>query len=305
MPCGGSAPRSKSATDRFASAQARRSRQPRERGERWQQVDVLHGILHPASSRLRARQAHDPGHADDLVVEKQSVLFFDVIAEALAVIREHGDRRGVIPAARLQTREERADDLVGERHFTVVGGEVGESFGRPIRFVRLVKMQEEKEAIRGQRAEPRFCGGKRLRSGTLDLRNRAIRGHHRKRGVVDVESLRDAGLRPQDVRRHEAPGLVSRRAKHLGQSRRARFQREPEVVANLVFERQPAGEHRHVRRECLRCVSVGAIEHDRFTRERRERRRSSRLVTVDRQSIRAKGVDDDEDDRPGPAKGLP
>ena len=226
------------------------------------------------------------------------MLFFDVVAEALAVIREHDDRRRVVPAARLEAREERADDFVRKRDLPVVRGEIRESIGRPIRLVGLVEVQEEEEAVRGQRAQPRFRGGQRLRARPLDLGDRPIRGHRRKRRVVDVEALPDAGLGAQDECGNESPGLVSRRAKHRGQRRRALAQREPQVVADLVLERQAAGEHRRVGGQRLWRVRVGAVEDDRFSRERRQSRRPSRRIAVDRQPIGAKRIDDNQDDRP-------
>ena len=226
------------------------------------------------------------------------MLFLDVVAQPLAMIGEDDDRRLVVPAARLETREERAHDFVRKRDLPVVRGEIRESIGRAVWFVRLVEVQEKEEAVRRQRVQPRVRGGQRLRPRPLDLGRRAVGGHRRKRRIVDVEALPDAGLGAQHEGGNEPPGLVSRRTKHRGQRRRPLAQREPQVVADLVLERQPAGEHRRVGGQRLGRVRVGAVENDRFPRERRQRRRPSRRIAVDRQPIGAERIDDNQDDRP-------
>ncbi len=83
------------------------------------------------------------------------MLFLDVVAESLAVIRKHDDGRAIVEAALLQPREERADDLVGVGHLAVVGRQIAKTVRRAIRFVRLVEMEKKEEAIGRQRLQPR------------------------------------------------------------------------------------------------------------------------------------------------------
>ena len=52
-------------------------------------------------------------------------------------------------------------------------------------------------------------------------------------------------------------------------------------------------------------MRVGAVEHDGLPRERRQGRRPSRRIAVDRQPIGAQRVDDDQDDRPADARQRP
>ena len=192
----------------------------------------------PAPSRgvrpTARRELHDPRHADDLVVEEQPVLFFDVVAEPFAVIGEHDDRGVVVPAARLQAREQRADDLVRERDLAVVGGKIAR-IGR----ARGTACAARRGAGRG-RSGPTSASAATRRprpasaARPLDLCDRSIGGHRRKRRVVDVEALPDAGLGAQHVGRDEPAGLVSRRAEHRGQRRRARsFSVNPRLSRTL------------------------------------------------------------------------
>ena len=128
---------------KIAAPKSGRDFEPRGRRQRWHQVDVLHRIAHASPGRLRVWQPHDPRHADYFVIEEQPVLFLDVVAQALAVIREHDDRRRVAPAACLQRAEQVADDLVGKRDLAVVGGKIREAFRRAIR--RVARRGEGKE----------------------------------------------------------------------------------------------------------------------------------------------------------------
>ncbi len=140
------------------------------------------------------------------------MLFLDVVAESLAVIREHDDGRAIVEAALLQPREKRPDDLVGVGYFAVVGRQIAETVRRPIRFVRFIEMKKEEEAIGRQRFQPGLSGGQRLWSGSLHLRDRSVRGRWRKLRIVDVESGGDSGFRSENVRRHERSRLVARAA---------------------------------------------------------------------------------------------
>ena len=137
----------------------------------------------------------------------------------------------------------------------------------------------------------------RVRAVALHLANRHLGRRHRKTGVVGVESAADAGFASQDVRRDEPAGRVAAALEQLGERDFVRLQREAEVVADAVLERQPACEHRDVRRERLRRMGPCALEQDAIRREGIDDGRGNLLVAVHRQVVRPKRVDRNQDDR--------
>ncbi len=261
-------------------------------------VDVLHR-LGDARARLRlVGHLDDERHVHGVVVEEDAVLFLAVVAEPFTVIRHEEDRRLPVQLLALERVQQPADHLVVVRHLLVVRGEAGERRPLHVRAVHVVQVQEQEEARRALAVEPLL--GRRFRVGAVapDVAHRRARRGRGHVGVEEVEPLADARVGAQHERRHDAAGGEPALVEQAGQRLGVRLQDETEVVADAVLEGELAGQHRGVRRQRLRRLRVGVIEHDAVVREGVDVRGVAVRVAVDRKVIGPQRVDGDEDDRP-------
>ncbi len=137
----------------------------------------------------------------------------------------------------------------------------------------------------------------RLCPVALHLANCHLGRRGGKARVVGVEPATDPGLCPQDVGRHEPGRGVAPALQHLRQRRLARLQREPEVVAHAVLERQTAREEGGVGRQRLRGVGPRAFEEDAIRGKGVDDRCGNLRVPVGGQAVRPQRVDQNHDNR--------
>ena len=280
------------------------------------EVDVLHHVGDAASGARVAFLLDDQGDVHGLFVHEQPVLFFAVVAEAFAVIRQQHDRRTVVQLVRLQVFHQPADDFVGICDLAVVRRVLGEPLRGRVRRVRLVEMQEQEGArrsIRGQpalrdllglgavsrsaagacHAEARSRASERRRACHAEARSRA----GERRLVEELEALADPRVLAQQVRGHHGRCGVPAVAKHLRQQPLSALHWGAVIIAHAVLEWQSSGEQRRVGGERLRRVGVRALEQHAVRSERVDGRRADARVAVGRQVIGPQRVDRDHDDR--------
>jgi len=127
--------------------------------------------------------------------------------------------------------------------------------------MRFAEMQEKERARRANRVEPVF--GNLLRLGAVAhqriSRSTFVRWQF---SVEEGKPARDAGIFPQQERRHDSAGRVSAVAQQLGH--RPRRIRQPVAghVANACLEWQATGQQGRMRRKGLRHVRVRSLEDD-------------------------------------------
>ena len=239
----------------------------------------------------------DQRHVNRFVVDEQSVLLLAVIPEPFTVIRQQHDRGTVVELTRLQVLEKMPDDFVAVGNLAVVRQVLAEPWRRRVRPVRLVEMEEQERSRRSDRGEPALGDGFRDRAVALRLAEPGVgRGGHL--AVEEIKPLGDAGVLPQHEGRDNAAGGVAALAQQLRQHALARPDGKSGVVADAGLERQVTGQQRRVSRKGLRSVRVGALEHHAIGCQAVDGRRPDFLVAVDRQVIRAQGVDRNDDNRP-------
>ena len=229
------------------------------------------------------------------------MLLLAVVPEALAVVRQQDDQGVVVQAARAQGVEQAADDLVGVRDLAVVRCVARETVRRRVGRVRLVQMQkqEDRRTGDGRLFEPAFGHLQRIAPVTLHLDARCAGRSLRQAVVVGLETARQTHLLPEHVRRDHRGRPVAERGQELRQQRLLGTDREAQVVAHAVLDRQQPGEHRDVGRQRLRRVRIRALEQHRVGDEPVDGRRLYPLVPVGGQPIGPQGVDGDEHDRAG------
>ena len=235
------------------------------------------------------------------------MLLLAVVAETLAVVGEQDDQGVVVEAARAEGIEQAAHDLVGVGDLAVVGLVASEPCGRRIRRVRFVQVEEQKEARVGARArvEPALGRLHRVGAVALHLNARPIGRSRRQAVVIGIEAAREADLPAEHVGRDHGGRPVAERSQQIRQQGLLRADRETQVVAHAVLDRQQAGEHRDVGGQRLRRVRVGALEEHRVRDEPVDGRRLHPRVPIGGQPIGPQGVDGDEHDRSGdPQRGL-
>ena len=200
---------------------------------------------------------------------------------------------------RLQVLHQTSDDLVGVRDFAVVGRQTRlEMLG--VWRARLVEVQEKKHARGPGGGEPAFRDGFRLgavapqRAGVLGEADTMPRWGDI--GVEEVEATGDAGFAAKESGRDRRAGPVAAIVQKLRQQALGGVERNA-LVADACFERQPAGEHRDVGGQGLRRVRVRAFEQHAVGRERVERRRLDRSVSVQWKVVGSQRVDRNENDR--------
>ena len=121
--------------------------------------------------------------------------------------------------------------------------------------MRLVQVKEEERLLPVVLRNPVFRDRDRLGARPLHLADRHLgSGRRRQSGVVIVEAASEPRVLPQDVGRDGSARRVPRAPQPLGQRADPVVEREPDVVASAVLERQPSGEERCVGRQRLRAV---------------------------------------------------
>ena len=242
---------------------------------------------------------HEKWDLDGLTVEEHPVLALAMVPEPLPMIREEHDQRAVVEAPLLQVLKERAHDGVGSGHLAVVGVRVAAEEGLPGFVGGMGLVQVEKAEYPGllHAIQPLDQETGRLVSGPLHVSDRLSGRRGLDVVVVEVEAARDAAGSGEDDRGHGSPRRISLLLQHLGERRNGRIETISPVVEDTVNRWERSGEKGCVRRQGERDVAVGLLEEDGLSSQGRERRRFDARVAVERQVIRAEGVDDDEEDR--------
>ena len=193
----------------------------------------------------------------DGLIQENAVFLFLVIAQPFAMVRRKHDERRLVQAARLQKIDEFPHQRVAVRNLAVVRVRVLLAIRRRrcVRRVRLVQVEKKEERPLLVPGDPLFGDGQRLGARSLHLPDRCFRScGDGECCVVVVEAAIDARVFSQDVRRNGRTGGIARAFHAFSECRDVSIQREPDIVAGSVLERQQPGQHRRVRWQRLRAV---------------------------------------------------
>ena len=217
------------------------------------------------------------------------MLVLAVIPQTFAVVGKKNDQSTIVDAERFEPREQTADDVIRLGDLAVVG--------RLVRRVRLVDVEEEKERLLRVLLDPRQRELQRFVPGALVFADRSGSGN-RNAVVVVIESVADACLRAQHVRRYGRSGVIAVRAQHVSQGAELRTVKPiSDVVPHAMLGRQQPGEDGGMRGQRHGTVAVCALKKNRVSAKGIEVRRLHSAISVRRQMIRSQRVDGDQHDR--------
>ncbi len=204
-----------------------------------------------------------------------------------------------ITSERFQLRDDSRDLGIGEGDLAVVGMPLvlrRKRFGRPIRGVRVVKMDPREERLSLRAVDPRQRLVDDFICRPLDRRERhAARLAEIELVVIRVEALVDAPLGVEHVGADEPARAVAARLQRLGEGELLRPEEEAAVVAHAVLRRKLAREHARVHRQRERRHRHRLVEQHSFAREAIECRRLDILVAVRAHAIGARRIERHDD----------
>ena len=222
-----------------------------------------------------------------------------VLAEGLAVIGRQHDQRPAVPSGFEQWPEQRLERSVGRGDLALIRSALeprGEGLGRVVGKVRLVQVHEAERALAAMLSQPAKRRLHRVPAGPLGHQERGVLLRSAEAVVVDLE----ARAEPEPVRERERAdeGCRAPAVRPQERSQGGSIGRETKatIVPHAVTEGILPGEQVGVRGQGDHVVGVRALEAYAAGGEPVDPRRFGARTPVRAESIRAQGVDCDQQD---------
>ena len=239
------------------------------------------------------------------IVEKNSVGFLVMLAQAFAMISDHDDKRVVIPARLFQIPNKSSQDGIGVSNLAVIQAIfVGLRIGRRrlVGIMGIVEMDPNEMRSGGMRGHPCFRVLHHIRAAPFDPAPARFCLGLRGKVVVEIEAaIQSRGQRVavEDDRADEGRGVIAVRLQQRGQRGMSGRQRHGKI-GDAMAAGQKAGQDAGVRSVGDRAGRERMSETNAVFRQPVERRRLNIFVAVAVDVVGAKGIDGDQKNvRPG------